>query len=96
MCVVAGLLALFGVPSAAGVFCGLGGMVLGTLLALALVPRREVGLRARTILAFSAVGGMVIGGTVLSVFDFYTVEGLLSFGLYFGFCAAAASRLTPA
>ena len=57
MCVVAGLLALFGVPSAAGVFCGLGGMVLGALLALALVPRREVGLSARTILAFSAVGG---------------------------------------
>ena len=56
MCVVAGLLALFGVPSAAGVFCGLGGMVLGALLALALVPRREVGLSARTILAFSAVG----------------------------------------
>ena len=57
MCVVAGVLALFGMPSAAGVLCGLGGMVLGALLALAVVPRREVGLSARTILAFSAVGG---------------------------------------
>ena len=37
----------------------------------------------------------MIGGPVLSVFDFYTVGGLLSFGLYFGFCSAAASRLTP-
>ena len=95
MCVVAGVLALFGVPSAAGVFGGLGGMVLGALLALTLVPRREVGLTARTILALLAVGGMVVGGTVLSVFDFHTVGGLLSFGLYFGFCSAAASRLTP-
>ena len=37
----------------------------------------------------------MIGGPVLSVFDFYTVGGLLSFGLYFGFCTVATSRLTP-
>jgi len=32
-------------------------MILGALLALMLIPRREVGLTARTILAFVAAGG---------------------------------------
>lgn len=95
LCVAAGLLALFGVPSAAAIFSGLGGIVLGVVLASVLVPRREVGPAGRTVLAFLGVGGMIVGGVYLPVFDFYTVGDLLAFGLYFGFWSGTASKPTP-
>ena len=46
--VVAGLLALSGVPAAAGIFCGLVGLAFGAILALVVVSRREVGAAGRS------------------------------------------------
>lgn len=93
LCALAGLLALFGVPAAGGIFAGYAGIVAGFAAARVLVPRKSLGLPAKMLVALMVLGGMLFGGFYFEVFDFSSGRGALAFGLYFGFSTAAASRL---
>jgi hypothetical protein len=95
LCVVAAFLALFGSPSVATISAGSAGTVFGFVTAWIMVPRKDLGLTAGSLLTGLVIAGLITGGPrSLSVFDPHSSGGSLVFGLYFGFWVVALPRLT--
>ncbi len=103
-CVTAGVMALFGLPAAGGIFVAFLGMLVGmpvgalagSAVAGALLARGDRGPRERAIKVYLAIGAILVAylvGYRLSVLDYTTLGGLFPWGLYLGFWPVAARRL---